>query len=215
MFEEISIIVLAAGASQRMGRPKLLLPWGETTVLGKVVATFASGFASAQVMSSGENIGEWEIVVVTGGARRLIEALVSKLVDEFPVRAVFNPDYAKGGMLTSIQVGLRSLRSNSVAALIGLGDQPQMQVETLYHIYSAYSTSKLPLIIPSYRNRRGHPWLVKSTLWPELLDLPDSITPREFLGVHKDDVEYVLANESILQDLDTPEEYDQARPAVP
>ena len=174
MYEEISIIVLAAGESHRMGRPKLLLPWGKTTVLGQVVETFAAGLASVQGTEAGGSIGEWEIIVVTGGASRQIEALVAELNIGFPLRAVYNPGYSEGGMLSSIQVGLRSLRSNSMAALIGLGDQPQIQVETLTRIYSAYSISKLPLIVPSYRNRRGHPWLVRRALWQELLDLPPS-----------------------------------------
>ena len=134
MYEEISIIVLAAGESHRMGRPKLLLPWGKTTVLGQVVETFAAGLASVQGTGAGGSIGEWEIIVVTGGASRQIEALVAELNIGFPLRAVYNPGYSEGGMLSSIQVGLRSLRSNSMAALIGLGDQPQIQVETLTRI---------------------------------------------------------------------------------
>ena len=60
MTREISAILLAAGQSRRMGRPKLILPWGETTVLGQVVSTFAAA-------------GIEDILVVTGGARDQIE----------------------------------------------------------------------------------------------------------------------------------------------
>jgi molybdenum cofactor cytidylyltransferase len=214
MFQEISVIVLAAGESRRMGRPKLLLPWDGTTVLGKVVATFAEALASSHEPDAPGKPGVSDIVIVTGGARRQVEALVSKLAKAYPVRAVFNPAFAHGGMLSSIQAGLRSLGSNSMAALIGLGDQPQVQVETLGNIYSAYSHSGKPLIIPSFQNRRGHPWLARRSLWPEILALPPTCTARQFLDAHKDVVEYVQAGESILQDLDTPEDYSHLRPDI-
>jgi molybdenum cofactor cytidylyltransferase len=214
MFEEISVVVLAAGESLRMGQPKLILPWGGTTVLGKVVATFAEALASSQETDAPVKPGVSDIVIVTGGARRQIEALVSELAKAYPVRAVYNPAFAHGGMLSSIQAGLRSLGPDSKAALIGLGDQPQVQVETLRCIYSAYSRSSLPLIIPSFQNRRGHPWLADRSLWPEILALPASATARQFLNAHKDVVEYVQAGESILQDLDTPEDYSNLRPNI-
>ena len=75
MGNNISAILLAAGLSSRMGQPKLLLPWGERTVLGQVVATFAAA-------------GIEEIIVVTGGVREQVEMLVAELANEVPVRAV-------------------------------------------------------------------------------------------------------------------------------
>ena len=70
----VAAVVLAAGQSRRMGRPKLVLPWGDTTVIGRVVQA---------LLEAGLN----EIVVVTGGARRQVEAALAGL----PVRPVFNP----------------------------------------------------------------------------------------------------------------------------
>jgi molybdenum cofactor cytidylyltransferase len=111
MGNNISTILLAAGLSSRMGQPKLLLPWGGTTVLGQVVSTFAA-------------VGIEEIIVVTGGVREQIEGLVAELAKDYPVRTVYNPAYARGEMLSSIQAGLSALNSQPRAALIGLGDQP-------------------------------------------------------------------------------------------
>jgi molybdenum cofactor cytidylyltransferase len=79
----IYAIVLAAGQSRRMGQPKLVLPWGLTTVLGKVVATFAS----AEIE---------DILVVTGGARAQIEESVTQLAKTYPVRTIHNPNHEHG-----------------------------------------------------------------------------------------------------------------------
>ncbi len=207
MANSVSAIILAAGLSSRMGQPKLLLPWGRTTVLGQVVSTFAAA-------------GIDEIIVVTGGAREKIEGLAAKLAKDFPVRTVYNPEYARGEMLSSIQCGLRDLAYIPLSSphsevqkwgdrggLIGLGDQPQVREETVRRVCAAFVQTRSPLVIPSFHNRRGHPWLAARSLWPEILALPLSTTPRQFLNAYTGPVEYVAADESILQDLDTPEDY--------
>lgn len=191
---DIAAILLAAGLSTRMGEPKLLLPLGGTTVLGKVVSTFAAA-------------GMEEIVVVTGADRQQIERLLAKLSTNFPLRVVYNPAFAKGEMLSSIQTGLTALDSLSRAAMIGLGDQPQVRAETIMNICAAFVQTNSPLVIPSFQNRRGHPWLAARSIWPEILALPLSTTPRHFLNTFSRQITYVDADESILQDLDTPDDY--------
>ncbi len=199
--DKIAAILLAAGESRRMGQPKLLLPWGGTTVLGQVVATFAAA-------------GVDEILVITGGNRPLVEELVVELAGRFPVRAVYNPAYAQGGMVSSIQTGIQELTQipGLDGALIALGDQPQVRMETIEQIRAAYLESGKPLVVPSFRNRRGHPWLATRPLWEEIMALPGSVTPRQFLSAHAGEIEYVEADATILQDLDTPDEYARQRP---
>lgn len=199
MGNNISAILLAAGLSSRMGQPKLLLPWGKTTVLGQVVSTFAAA-------------GLEDLVVVTGAAHEQIEGVVTELSNNFPVRAVYNSGYAEGEMLSSIQVGLAAQNSHILAALICLGDQPQLIEETVRGICSAFIRTKAPLVIPSFQNRRGHPWLAARPLWSSLLALPASTTAREFLNTYTGQVEYVIADRTILQDLDTPADYARLRP---
>jgi molybdenum cofactor cytidylyltransferase len=208
---QISAIILAAGESRRMGQPKLLLPWGKTTVLGQVVSMFAMGLSTDSVTDSRRETG-YEIIVVTGGAHTQIEELVPQLAKKYPIRAIYNSKYARGGMLSSIQVGLATLGSEPHAALIGLGDQPQVREETIRHICAAFIQTESPLVIPSFENRRGHPWLASRSLWPEILALPSSTTPRQFLNNYAGQIAYIEADESILQDLDTPEEYNRQRP---
>jgi molybdenum cofactor cytidylyltransferase len=195
MTNDIVAIILAAGQSRRMGWPKMLLPWGSGTVLSRVVEIFAEA-------------GFNDILVVTGGAREQVEAEVMHLAGQFPVRSVFNPAYAKGEMLSSLQRGLAAIPDGCSAALIGLGDQPQVEVRIVHDIVRAFDSSTAQIIVPSFERHRGHPWLVRSSLWPVLLELHSPQTPRDFLIAHEDAILYVnVDTPTILQDLDTPEDY--------
>jgi molybdenum cofactor cytidylyltransferase len=190
----ISAIILAAGKSKRMGQPKMLLPWGDTTVLGRVVKTFSTA-------------GIGDIIIVTGGDRKSVEAEISKLAEDFPVLAAFNKSFEQGGMMSSIQVGLASILPDCMAALIGLGDQPQVEVKTLKDILTSYEKTGAGIIVPSHENRRGHPVLVDINYRPELLNLNPQSTLRDFLNKHQLEIQYVAAGASVVQDLDTPQDY--------
>jgi molybdenum cofactor cytidylyltransferase len=179
-----------------MGQPKMLLPWGKLTVIEHVVVTFL-------------NAGVEDIVVVTGGAHEQVE----QAIDRYPVRKIHNRDHESGEMLSSLQCGLREMRKRVQATLIGLGDQPQIQKESVRLICEAYRESKSDLIVPSFRMKRGHPWLVARSLWSEILALKPPETPRDFLNQYADRIQYVnVDTPSVLADLDTPEDYQNARP---
>ncbi|MCL5611916.1 MAG: nucleotidyltransferase family protein [Chloroflexi bacterium] len=191
----ITAIILAAGDSKRMGQPKMLMPWGRSTVLQTVIST---------LQTAGMN----DILVVTGGARKQVEMLIGK-----SVQTVFNENYAQGEMLSSIQTGLAAKKHEASAALICLGDQPQVQVRSVQRILQEYKETKPPIIVPSYKMQRGHPWLVARELWDELLKMRAPQTPREFLDRHAKIIHYVeLDTASTLQDIDTPEDYLQSHP---
>lgn len=187
----IAAMILAAGQSKRMGRPKMSLPWGQSTVLGRVIQVFKAA-------------GIEDIVVVTGGDREAAEEIAA----ECQARTAFNPDFERDEMLSSIQTGLHAMDEGTRAVFIALGDQPQIQEATVRLIAEEYARSPVPLIVPSYQMRRGHPWLVEGELWPDILELRSPKTPRDFLRQHADAIRYVeVDNPSILQDLDTPEDY--------
>jgi molybdenum cofactor cytidylyltransferase len=191
----ISAILLAAGQSKRMGQPKMLLPWGEATIIEQVITTFLKA-------------GVEDLIVVTGGAREQVESVIG----QYPVRNVYNNDYATGEMLSSIQCALRIMQENSEATLIGLGDQPQIQEGSVRLICEEYRDHTAALIVPSFQMRRGHPWLVARPLWTEILSLRPPESTRNFLNRHANEIRYVSVDTpSILADLDTPEDYQRAR----
>ena len=190
-------IVLSAGLSLRMKQPKLLLPWGRTSVLGTVIQSF-------------QNAGVNEIKVVTGGFGEEVarEAL------KFGAKSVFNPNFANGEMLDSIQTGLTSeMGTEYQAAFVALGDQPAVKSADILEIAKCYFDTRAPLIIPSYQMRRGHPWLVSRELWSDLLALKNPRTMHDFIEVNREKITYqVINNPGILQDLDTPEDYEKYKP---
>ncbi len=196
----ISAIILAAGESKRMGQPKMLLPWGDGTVLTHVISVF-------------REVGVEEILVVTGGAKEQVEGLVSGL----GVMTVFNAAFQTGEMLSSIQCGIRDLTLSSkergAAALIGLGDQPQVQAGSVRKVCEAFLETKSSLVVPSYQMRRGHPWLVARPLWGDLLKMEPPQSPRDFLNAHREEIQYVNVDDpNILADLDTPQDYSKFKP---
>jgi molybdenum cofactor cytidylyltransferase len=177
-----------------MGRPKLILPWGSTTVIGQVVATLIQA-------------GIDEIVVVTGSAREEVEAAVDQ-GSRIAVRTVFNPRFGEDDMLVSLRAGMAVLGEDVDAMLVVLGDQPQIEVQVVRSLVEAYHDNGSPLIVPSFQMRRGHPWVVDRTLWPALLSAPNGSTMREFLHIHPHKIAYLpVTSSSILRDLDTPEDY--------
>lgn len=192
----ISAIVLAAGESKRMMQPKMLLPWGETTVLGRVLSVLRSA-------------GVEDVITVTGGFREQVEAVAQ----QHGSRVVFNKEFVGNEMLSSIQCGLREMKAEAEAALICLGDQPQVQERSVRMVRERFVNGKSRLVVPSYQMRRGHPWLVSRPLWEEILMMKSPQSPRDFMNAHAHEITYVdVDNPSILQDLDTPEDYLKFKP---
>ncbi len=144
----IAAVILAAGQSKRMGRSKMSLAWGTNTMLGQVIQTLRAALVE-------------DIWVVTGGDQEA----VNHIAESWRARTVFNPAYAAGDMLSSLQVGLAALEEHVEAAFVALGDQPQIQTETVERIAHEYARTGAVLIVPSYQMRRGHPWLVARELW--------------------------------------------------
>ena len=181
-----------------MGQPKMVLPWGKTTVIARVVEVLLEA-------------GLAEVIVVTGGSHTDVDAALQHL----PVQTIFNPQYTANDMLRSLQVGLGMHHENIQATLVALGDQPQIEVNTVRALTEAYQETGPPLIVPSFQNRRGHPWLLSRSLWSTVFALHAPATLRDFLNQHRDQIHYLtVATPSILKDLDTPAEYDRERPDI-
>lgn len=194
----IAAIILAAGKSTRMGTPKMVLPWGERSVLGQVIFILTTA-------------GIHKIVVVTGGHQEVVAGEAGK----YGAEPVFNPDFDRGEMLSSIQTGLRATARESQACLIALGDNPQIELSVVVAMLARFKQTdeKSKILLPSFQNRRGHPWIVHKSLWEEILSLKPPLTMRDFFTAHAGQIDYEVVNtESILKDLDTPQDYEMGLP---
>jgi len=197
MNDQVSAIVLAAGESRRMGIPKMTLPWDDSTVIEHVVSVL-------------EEAGVSEIIVVTGGA----QAEVTCALEEKAVRIVNNAGFAAGEMLSSFQAGLAvAEEGRSPAVLVVLGDQPQIQRNVVSKILARWLAARSPIIVPSYQMHKGHPWLLRRSLWSTIPGLQAPDTLHSFLSEHSDMIDYLIVDTAtILLDLDTPTEYQNQRP---
>ncbi len=192
----VGAVILAAGASRRMGRPKMPLPWRE----GRTILQ--------QVIHIAESAGADPILVVTGSDREVVEALLHGT----RARPVFNPAHRQGGMLSSIQAGLRALERTPVqAAFLMPGDLPKVRPATVRTLLDAWAEEPARLVVPSFAHRAGHPVVIPRERWPEILALGAGETLRDFFRRHRGEIRYVVVeDEGVLQDLDTPEAYRRA-----
>jgi molybdenum cofactor cytidylyltransferase len=187
----ISAIVMAAGQSMRMGQQKMLLPWGKTSVIGQVISILLDA-------------GIDHIQLVTGGSQTDLQ----KALMDYKIDYVFNKDFANGEMLNSVQVGLRGVGDESDAALIVLGDQPQIESQTVQIIIDRYMSTHHKIIVPSYKMHRGHPWLVEKSYWQEILSIMPPLTLHNFLNMHSEVIDYIVVESAgVIQDLDTQTDY--------
>jgi molybdenum cofactor cytidylyltransferase len=194
----IAAVLLAAGESRRMGRPKLTLPWG------------TGGSVIAQVVSRFREAGADPLLVVTGGDREEVE----QALQGTGAQCLFNPNYRQGGMLSSIKVGLSGLLDGEAeAAMMAPADLPSLTVGTLRGLLDHWRRSGADLVVPSYEMRRGHPVLMGRAHWQSVLDLAEGETLRDFLRRKADQIDYVVVDDpGVIQDLDTPEEYGRVGP---
>ena len=198
----VAAVVLAAGQSSRMGQLKQVLPWGVGgTVIGEVVRRLRRVAELA------------EIVVVTGRERERVEACLAQALPgagETPapaVRAVFNPKYAEAEMARSVDAGLNALPENILAALIVLGDQPQLRPEVVGALLQRWRETQAPVVAPFYQGQRGNPVLLDRAVWPLVRALSDSANPRQLFQAAGRMERVEVADDTILRDLDTPEDY--------
>ncbi len=191
----ISIILLAAGESRRMGAEnKLLLPYrGQALIV----------YMLEQILK----VEKAEVIVVLGHeAERIKKALVGKAVI-----FVENSDYKKG-MTTSIQAGVRASDVKSQGYMIGLSDLPLMESVDYQKIARAFLTKVIQeesvIVVPTFKNRKGHPIVFSKQYKTTIL------THQEMEGcklIVKDNghhiFEVAMNNDHILRDMDTPEDY--------
>lgn len=192
-------LVLAAGGSSRLGRPKQLEPWGDTTLLGHVVAKT-------------RRFPVDEVWVVLGAH---LEEIVAT-VDLADCGIVENPEWSEG-IASSLRVGLDALTqlSRAEAALIVIGDQPDIDPDVVGEVIARFHTGAAPVVIPKYRYSWGNPVVVARSLWPRLMSLEGDEGAQRLFRAHPEWVEEVWTDHLPTRDVDTESDVAELRPRMP
>lgn len=188
----VAAVVLAAGASQRMGQPKQLLPWGADgrPMLRHVVQTILAASPD-------------EVIVVLGhAAERLAPALAG-----LPVQVVVNPAWADG-LSASVRAGLDAVGPTAEAALFVLADQPHLTPQMVSALVARFRRSRAPIVAPLAGGQRGAPALFSRALFDELRAVRGDRGGRDLIARHPDLIAAVeLPDAAPLADIDTPDDY--------
>ena len=187
---KIGALILAAGESKRMGEPKLLLPFGQKTIIETIIDTVIESKVD-------------EILVVLGSSAEKIE----EKIKDFPLRITVNPHY-KQGMLSSIKWGFKEISDKIHAVLVCLGDQPSISTEVIDKVIDAYKQIGKGIVVPTYNKRRGHPVLIDIKYLEEVQNLSPDVGLRGVVYNHPEDTHEVeVDTPSILRDIDNPDDY--------
>jgi molybdenum cofactor cytidylyltransferase len=193
----LGVVILAAGASSRMGRPKLLLPWGDTSMIGHLLAQWhLTGAAQVGVVCAKSNDG------LDRELDRLGLHSENRIVNPAP----------EGGMYSSIRCAASWKRWSPTIThwAISLGDQPHVRTETLRHLLGFAAHHPQKICQPSRHGRGRHPVILPAALFKELACTREE-NLNEFLKNRADKLVRCEIDDAGLDlDLDTPTDYDRA-----
>ena len=195
-------IILAAGESRRMGKQKLLLPFGEKTMIETVIDN--------AVQSKVDEV----LVVLGSGAEKIAEKIKSSFLEKSlskkkHVKTTVNPEFRQG-MLSSIQWGVKSLPEDTRAALVMLGDQPLIPGSVIDKIVDAHKQTQKGIVLPVYNKKRGHPILIDMKYRDEVKRISPDTGLRALVHNHAEDIlEIEVDVPGVLRDIDTVEDYNQ------
>ena len=191
----LGAVILGAGRSSRMGQPKLLLPWGETTVLGHLARQWSE-------------LGARQVAVVTAAADAALETELQRL--NFPSENRIRNHAPERGMFSSIQCAAQwpGWSSTLTHWAILLGDQPHLRVGTLQSVITFAAMHPDQAVQPARNGRPRHPVLLPKALFRELAasTAPDL---KEFLSRHESAL-CECGDPGLDLDIDRPEDYDRA-----
>jgi molybdenum cofactor cytidylyltransferase len=185
-------VILAAGASSRMGQDKALLPWRGGTFLSAAIGALQPATDL--------------VIVVTGANADALAPIVN-------ARAAFmaiNPDPGQG-QFSSLRVGLQDvLNRGRDAAIITLVDRPAAGVATIERLKDEFLASgdQTWAVVPVYAGKHGHPIVIGREMMSAFLDAPDSSSAREVEHSLQSHIRYVPVDDPLVTaNVDTPEDF--------
>ncbi len=194
----IAGIILAAGASSRMGTPKALLDYRGETFVGRLVRVLATSCNP--------------VIVVLGYHADVIRQQIPA-----SARVVINPDPSRG-QLSSLQTGLAALPAEADGFAFIPVDSPTVAEDTVATLALAFGrrSPATLFVIPRLSGKRGHPVIAASSVAAEFLALPATAEAREVVHAHVDRTEYVDVDDpGIFTDVDDPAAYQRLKERVP
>jgi len=191
----ISVLLLAAGESKRMGRQKLVLPFGTSTIIEKTIDNLLNSKVD-------------EVIVVAGyRAEEFVKRIASN-----PIKIAVNPQYHQG-MSTSIIAGLNLIDKRANAVMIALADQPGINSKVIDKLIEEFHRHDKGIVIPTYQGNRGHPIIFSIKYKGAFLKLTGDVGGREIIDKHREDIlEIPVDSKGINADVDTVSDYEQLTP---
>ena len=191
--EKLAGIILAAGASRRMGSPKALLDYRGETFVDRLIRVFSRSCDP--------------VIVVAGVHADLIRGRMDRRA-----RLVINSDPDRG-QLSSLQTALAEVPHDAVGFLFIPVDCPTVREETIETLIDAVRKDGTLFAIPRYGGRRGHPVCARNSLIAEFLGLPPTAETRTVVNLHADRITYVDVDDpGVLADVDDLETYRELGP---
>jgi molybdenum cofactor cytidylyltransferase len=185
----LAAVILSAGASSRMGRPKALLPYREGTFLEHLIE-----------VTRHPRIGLTRVVL---GAGAEVIRTIAKL--DLSVVAL-NPEWEQG-QLSSIRTGLRSLEGIDTDGIILCPvDHPLVSARLVSNLVERFYEGKKAIVLPTFNARRGHPVIFSKALYGELLAAPEDKGARSVVWAHAGDIlEVPTDEEGVVLNLNDPD----------
>lgn len=188
----VGVIILAAGASTRMGSPKQLLPYKGQPLISHAVQQAQAANVEQVFVVLGANAG----------------SIAHALQPSKSVASILNNPRWQEGMGTSIRTGIEAA-ANFDAVIIALGDQPLVGPNILNRLIAAHQQTGKPIVAASYNGIAGVPALFSKELFPQLLELPPAAGCKGFINAHSSQTILIDCPEAAL-DIDTPGDYFKA-----
>jgi molybdenum cofactor cytidylyltransferase len=189
-------VILAAGASSRMGRDKALLPWRDGTFLSAAIHALQPAT---------------ELVIVVAGANAVS---LESIADSQAAFLAVNPN-PQQGQFSSLLIGLQDvLNRGRDAAVLTLVDRPPAEVETIEQVKAAFLSSdeQIWAAVPEYQGRHGHPIVIGREMIEAFLRAPVHSTARDVEHANQQHILYLPVNDPlVVANVDTPEDFERLR----